>query len=344
MAYDDPSFNTGYVEGVGRFQSARMKAFWQEMVSLLSGKPIELMSFEDIRNRLRLSEESYKGLQDIEIEKIAGSVGRYRDFTNNFLPRRGEMQERWSRVYAKANSMSGLPPIEVYKVGDVYFVRDGNHRVSVARQLKTKTIQAYVTELHTPISLHQNISAAELDEATAYAEFLAETELRRTRPHHQSMQLSEPSRYGEMMQHIYLQKQILEQIETREVSLYDAASHWYDNIYRPALTLIRKYEILESLPPRKEGNPRTEGDLYLWLVGHLHQVQEEYGEAGAKTYSDALVDFLAQKKVSVPEGLFHEEGDAALITKTRTMRALNRYDNTNRPFSGDNSHIRKHTA
>ena len=92
-------------------------------------------------------------------------VGRYRDFTASFLPKNAKMQDRWSRVYAQANSMQGMPPIELYKIDDVYFVRDGNHRVSVARQMGQKSIEAHVTELPTPIDLEPGMSRTELDAA-----------------------------------------------------------------------------------------------------------------------------------------------------------------------------------
>jgi hypothetical protein len=76
-----------------------------------------------------------------------GSVGRYDDFTRSFLPRRDSDAGRWARVKAATLDLTGLPPIEVYQIGQAYFVLDGNHRVSVARQLGAPTIQAYVTEV-----------------------------------------------------------------------------------------------------------------------------------------------------------------------------------------------------
>lgn len=345
MSYDQ-SFQNNMIEGISKFQSARMGAFWEEMSALIRGRTAELMSFEDIRSRLRLSEESYRGLHDIEIDKIAGSVGRYKDFTSSFLPRRGKMQERWSRIYAHANSMAGLPPIEVYKVADVYFVRDGNHRVSVARQLKAETIQAHVTELRTPIALHPKMSPEALDQATAYANFLAETELRQTRPHHQSLELTEPSRYGELMHHIYLHQRMLEEIEKREVLLREAAAHWYDEVYRPAVTLIRKHEVMESVSSNRGEKMRTEADLYIWLISHLSAVQQEFGDSRSTTYSDALVDFLSEKRIAVPKDLLNEDDATVPITQTRLMWALHRQDDDSpRAFSGENPYVRRqHTA
>src|SRR5690606_21379043 len=183
--------DVNYQEGISAFQGARMRAFLDEMSSLLRGKSTELLSFEDIRTRLRLREEYYQGLQDVPLDKIVGSVGRYREFTRRFLPKKSVAQERWSRVYAQATGMTGLPPIELYKVGDVYFERDENHRVPVAKQMGAKTIQAHVTELPTSISLHPGMSEEELDAAAAYANFLSETRLNQVRPHHQPIVLTE---------------------------------------------------------------------------------------------------------------------------------------------------------
>src|SRR3954454_14714017 len=128
----DDNFSMNYAAGMSVFENARRHAFWKEIMSLFRGKSAELLSFDDIKARLRLREESYKGLQNVPVDKIVGSVGRYRDFTSNFLPRGSTSRDRWSRVYAQVNSLEGTPPVELYQVGDAYFVRDGNHRVSVA--------------------------------------------------------------------------------------------------------------------------------------------------------------------------------------------------------------------
>lgn len=314
---EDATFHHSMMEGMNKFQGARTRAFWKEMFDHLRGKPAELLSFDDIRHRLRLREESYKGLQDVPVDKIVGSVGRYREFTRDFLPKGNVSRERWSRVYAQANSMVGLPPIELYKVGEVYFVRDGNHRVSVARQLDAKSIQAHVTELPTYVNVHPGMSQQDLDDATAYAAFLEETGLGRTRMHHVSMQLSERSRYADLLGHIYLHKSILEHMARREIDLEEAALHWYDSVYRPAVTLIRKYNMMELL------HARTEGDLYLWLVDHMRELREQYGEESpARKISDALVDFLEDRNIPVPDDLLKEKDDSVILSRTQLMKAV----------------------
>lgn len=311
-----------YAQGINAFQGARMRGFWTELLNLVRGKPAELLSFEDVRTRLRLREEDYKGLQEIPLDKIVGSVGRYRDFTRNFQPKRQGMQERWSRIYAQASGMTGLPPIELYQVGDVYFVRDGNHRVSVARQMGARTIQAHVTELPTSICLTPDMTSRDLDEAAAYAAFLEQTGLAHTRPHHQAIELSEASRYDDLLGHIYVHQAVLSSQRGEEVPLDEAAADWYDTVYRPAITLIRKYNVLAK------DSHRTEGDLYLWMIDHLREMVEQYGEeATTRSFSDALVDYLAHKRIPVPKELLTEKDSTVELAKVDLQDALQaRYD------------------
>ncbi len=319
MMAEDSNFRSNYMEGVNRFNSARSKAFWKDMIALLRGQPAELLSFDEVKSRLRLREESYKGLQDVPLDKIAGSVGRYKEFTANFLPKSNGLKERWSRVYAVAHSMSGYPPIEVYKIGDVYFVRDGNHRVSVARQLGARTIEAHVTELPTSVNIEPGMSYADMDAAVAYASFLEESGLKRTRPHHQSMQLSEASRYHELLGHIYLHARVMEQISGQAVTTGEAAGDWYDNVYRPAVTLIRKHNMLELIHERD----RTETDLYLWMVDHLREVRDQYEDyAPSRKFSHALVDYLTQKKMPIPRELLEENDASVILTRSQARRAV----------------------
>lgn len=317
---EDRSFQTSYQEGMSKFQGLRTKAFLQEMVSLLRGQSAELLSFDDVRARLRLRAESYKGLQDIPVDKIIGSVGRHKEFTQTFLPKSDETRDRWSRVYAKVNSLEGVPPIEVYQVDDVYFVRDGNHRVSVARQIDAKTIQAHVTELPTEIDLEPGMTLEDLDAAAAYVTFLDETQLKFTRPHHQSIQLSDPSGYAELLAHIYLHGQVMEQICGEVVKTSDAATDWYDNIYRPALTLIRKHNVLERAGEEKK---HTEADLYVWMVEHLRDIRRQCGhETDTRKFSHALVDYLTEKKIAIPRDLLDEDDESVILSRTQVMKAL----------------------
>jgi hypothetical protein len=136
--------------------------------------------------------------------------------------------------------------------------------------------------------------------------------------HHQSMQLSESSRYADLLGHIYLHQSLLNQTEQREVPFEEAAANWYDNVYRPAVTLIRKYKIM----PYFEG--RTEADLYLWMVEHLREVREQYGDAGSRKISHAIVDFLEDRNLPVPTELYQENDRTLELSRSLIDEAMQR--------------------
>jgi hypothetical protein len=268
------------------FQNARMKAFWREFWAALTGKSIDLLSFEEVRQRLRLRDERYLGLQNIEIDKIVGSVGRYRDFTRGFLPRTNSGRSRWQKLDAMARGAEGFPPIEVYKVGDVYFVLDGNHRVSVARQLGATTIEAYVTELPTAVPFDANTTPDELIIKEGYAEFLRQTRLDQLHPGSQVI-LTEPDRYEQILEHISVHRYFMGLEQDRPISWQEAVESWYNNVYMPLVQLIRRHEVLDLFPGR------TEADLYVWLIKHQEAVRLQFG-GEVMTPEDTVEDFLVK--------------------------------------------------
>lgn len=287
------------IHGAQEYESATIKAFWQEMIGHLRGKPAQLLSFDEVRSRLRLREESYKGLQNIPVADIVGSVGRYQDFTSSFLPKSAVNRERWSRIYAETVGEMGLPPIEVYRVSAVYFVRDGNHRVSVARALRFTTIQAYVTELDVPICLNRLMVTKQMGAAEAYMTFLDETGLRYTRPNHEVLMLSEPSRYADLIGHLNLHRAVLAEQGYDDPTIDVAVAHWYDNVYLPAVALIRQYNVLSPV------KGRTETDLYLWLVDHLCEIEMCYSGT-TSDFTPALAAFLRHHRLPVPDELLSQ--------------------------------------
>jgi hypothetical protein len=155
-----------HYESQENWARARRGVLVQRVVCAVKHCSVDLIPFEEVRTRLHLTQKYCRGIQDIELERIRGSVGRYRDFTSTFLPRRNHLRQRWERVKS-LSSTQRTPPIEVYQVGDAYFVADGNHRVSVAWQEGRETIEASVCEFVTPIGLSAN---ADLDEVIIKSE------------------------------------------------------------------------------------------------------------------------------------------------------------------------------
>ncbi len=254
------------------FEHARNRAMTQELLAPLTKMPVDLLSYDEVRNKLHLRGGIYRGLQDVPMDKIVGSVGRYRDFTRTFLPRSGVSAQRWARIRALAES-GGWPPIEVFKVDDVYFVKDGNHRVSAAREMGLVSIEGYVTEIVSPVPLEASMTPMDLIIKADYAEFLACTQLDKLRPD-QNIEFTVPGRYQDLLTHIVAHQYCLEQGRGEPVAWEEAAIGWYDNVYLPLVRLIRDKELLREFPHR------TEADLYAWVTRYelelrqLHDVRD----------------------------------------------------------------------
>src|SRR5690349_13321561 len=155
------------------FSTARTRAFMRAMLGVVSGRKNELLAWDAVKDKLRLRGLVARGIQTVPIEKIVGSVGRYRDFDNVFLPTRNTLSSRWRKINRAFYDDVSLPPVKLYKVGDVYFVLDGNHRVSVARGHGAVYIDAEVSEAITRVPpTTQDLNADTLAILGEYFEFL----------------------------------------------------------------------------------------------------------------------------------------------------------------------------
>lgn len=253
------------------FERERRIAAMQEILSYLTGKPTDLLSFSDVSRSLHRAGGSDRGLQDIPVDAIIGSVGRYHEFTRTFLPRQDADIDRWSRVKAAMiGDPFGLPPIEVYQVGEAYFVIDGHHRVSVARQLHMKQIQAHVTEVRTRVPLTTDATADELVAKAEYADFLERTGLQELFSGI-DFTLSIPGLYSKLEEHIRVHRYFMGLDQKREIPIDEAIKDWYEKLYSPVVEIIRRRGILRDFPGR------TNTDLYLWISEHRYLLEKELG-------------------------------------------------------------------
>jgi nucleotide-binding universal stress UspA family protein len=252
------------------FRKARSQAAMKEILARFRGESTTLLPFDEVRKKLRLQSGVERGLQDIPVDAIVGSVGRYTDFTRDFLPRQDVDEYRWARVLQATTSLAGVPPIEVYKIGDVYFVKDGNHRVSVARSLGATYIQAQVTEIQTRVPITPDLRLDDLIIKAEYAEFLEKTRLDALRKG-ADLTVTVPGKYDDLLEHIDVHRYYMG-IDFRRFIPYDeAVTHWYDAVYMPVIRVIREQGILHYFPDR------TETDLYLWIMEHQVALQRELG-------------------------------------------------------------------
>jgi nucleotide-binding universal stress UspA family protein len=252
------------------FQRARKRAATHDLIARLTGRSDNLLAFDDVRRKLRATISPRRELRDIPLGAIVGSVGRATDFTRDFLPRKESDADRWARVKAAIVSQAGVPPIEVYQIGQTFFVLDGNHRVSVARELGAGYIQAYVTEVQTRVPLEPDVSLDDLIVKSEYADFLDRTRLDEQRPGC-DLAMSVPGQYGALVAQIATQQAMLAQEHGEQATFEAAAAQWYDAVYLPVIHAIRDQGILHDFPGR------SEADLYVWLAEHRAELEQSLG-------------------------------------------------------------------
>ena len=130
------------------FTRARRRARLRAVVARIRREHTSnrLLSFDDVRRELAANNRLYRGTRVVEVEEIIGSVGRWRDFDRSFLPARASVGQRWKRIDRAFQRGEDMPPVELYEIGEAYFVVDGHHRVSVARYHDVPTVEAAVAE------------------------------------------------------------------------------------------------------------------------------------------------------------------------------------------------------
>jgi hypothetical protein len=252
------------------YSRARRKAFLNRIWSVVSGQPAHLLSYDEVREKLHLGGPVYRGVQTIRIDQIAGSLNRYHQFDRAFLPTQDDTAGRWQRVDTAWYKAISLPPVVLYKVGEVYFVVDGHHRVSVAREQGQEFIDADVRECATRVNITPDLKPEDLEILGEKVDFLERTRLDRLRPG-AKIKLTIPDGFDILLEHIAVHRYFMGIDFQRDVSDDEAVMHWYDTVYLPIVKIIRSSKILKEFPGK------TEGDLYLWVLEHQHELAEQEG-------------------------------------------------------------------
>ena len=302
------------------FQRARQQAVMQQLLARFRGEGPELLPFKEIEQQLHpTGERITHGTREIPLDKIVGSVARYKDFTRSFLPKRQQDQERWAGLRAAMDDMVGVPPIEVYQVGDAYFVQDGNHRVSIARGLSSETITAHVIEIKTRVPLSADDDVNELICKARYADFLEQTNLDRSRPGADLM-MTFCGQYQNLLDQIDARRGSLQRPGDEKAarrSWEEAAAEWYDHAYLPIIQIIRELGVLHHFPDR------TEADLYVLLSERRDELELQLGwhvdietgvsdliasRDGGFTFLQRLRGWVTRRPMAEPEpGLWRQQ-------------------------------------
>ena len=278
----------------GDFGRARQREIMSRILGLLKSQKDEMLSLPDVRRIVRPDGETYRGMQTVPIAKIVGSEGRSRDFNRAFLPRHDSTMRRWVNIDVAHYQNVILPPIKLFEIGGAYFVRDGNHRVSVARLQGAEFIDAEVTSLASEVAIRPGMSREDIVRAVIDFErrrFMAETGLETERPG-ADLAFTEIGRYDEVLEHIHEHKWYLNLHQRAEIPLADAAASWYDRVYLPIVRIIRGARLLSRFPKA------TEGDLYVYIGHHWAELGRKYGpvftlEEAAEDYSTSARGSLA---------------------------------------------------
>ena len=278
---------SGWYESMAEedFARARTRELLSRISSLLDPERNRLLSLEEVIAVLKPAGETYVGMKAVEVDRIVGSEGRYRDFNRHFLPRREHLRSRWVSVDMAHYEDVPLPPVRLYEIGGVYFVRDGNHRISVAKLRGQSSIDAEVTSLDAEVPLKPGMTLEELKgevigyekrrfyERTKFGELTGDD----------SLDFTSPGRYDEILEHILVHKYYVNQSLTRELSLGEAIWSWHENVYWPIILAIQEEGLLSRFPGR------TPSDLYVFIVKHWDELKRKYGLE--YPISDAARDF-----------------------------------------------------
>jgi hypothetical protein len=252
------------------FSRARRRAFLRKVGAYLRRDPgsNQLLSFDEVKGALGTVSQVYLGMREVPVSEIVGSVGRHRDFDRAFLPSKPDLGTRWRRIDEIMDRGEELPPVSLYKIGDAYFVQDGNHRVSVARQRGVEMIDAEVVELRSRVPLDSALTAHDLLHKLEHRRLLERLPFDRVLPE-VKIQFSDVSDYRKLATYVEAHGFRLCQLWRRYVSPEEVLRDWYEYGYRPIAEMIREERILDAF------SGRTELDLYLWIVYHRERLALE---------------------------------------------------------------------
>jgi hypothetical protein len=271
------------------FQRARRRQVMSQLARRLSrdSRDVDvILPFDEVVDALGRVEERYIGLQTIELDSILGTVDRavHGGFDRQFRPTTPRVRARWERIANAARRGERLPPISVYRVGDVHFVRDGHHRVSVARALGRETIEAYVVEVVTRVGAERSLIVGDLPlkshERLFYERVPLPARARdRVRP-------TDPWDFGTLAEGVEAWGFRAMQDRAEFIDRRTAARLWFDEDYVPIVDMLRDAGMV--------GPEETETDAYMRIVGERYRLMRTH------EWSEAILSRLREEGAGSP--------------------------------------------
>jgi hypothetical protein len=260
------SRDTGFprADAEADFLRARRRQVLSRLAKWLRGEPDDvniMLPFNEVVEALGFQGERRLGLKVIRLDSIVGSVDRGRDFDRRFRPTSGRVRERWERLALAARRGEEIPPIEVYRIGELHFIIDGHHRVSVAHALGLSTIEARVTEVRTKLDPSGIRYRGDLIVKDYRRLFLERAPL--TGHARASVIVSDPWDYAKLGEHVEAWGFRLIQDEGKFTDRARIAQRWYDEEFVPVVEMLRQADMIGA---------RTEAEAYLWVAGERYRL------------------------------------------------------------------------
>jgi hypothetical protein len=225
-----------------------------------------ILPFDEVVQALGRRGERRLGLQTIELESIVGTVDRGREFDRRFRPTSGRVRPRWERINTAQRKGQAMPPIDVYRIGDLHFVKDGHHRVSVARALGLTLIDAYVTEVLTELGATREIRLADLPLKGHQRLFFERVPLAPER--RAEIRLSDEWRYAALAEAVEAWGFRAVQERGEALSRAEVAEAWFAEEYRPVVDMLREADLIRHGMSDTEAYMRVSHLRYLLLRTH----------------------------------------------------------------------------
>lgn len=226
----------------------------------------QALSFDEVVQALGRRGEQYIGTEVIPLDAIIGSVDKVRDFDRRFRPTSGRSRERWERLSRASRSGQSIPPIDVYQLGEYYFVQDGHHRVSVARALGLKVIDARVTRVNTFLSPSDIAGRADLERKHWRRVFLQRVPL--TGAARARLSVTDPVDYGTLAETIEAWAARVMHAEGQYMDQHNMAALWYSEEFEPVMAMIEEAGV--------RGEDETEADAYLRVTCERYRLIREH--------------------------------------------------------------------
>lgn len=260
------------------FLRTRRRQVLSRLASWLRREPddvSDILPFDEVVAALGRTGERRLGLQVIALESIVGSVDRTKDFDRSFRPRTPRTRERWERLARAQRRGETIPPIDVYRVGGLHFVRDGHHRVSVAIALNLRSIEARVTEVTTKIDPNGIVHRGDLITKDLRRVFVDRVPLRGRAL--ESIEVAAPWAYAELSQAVEAWGFRLMQHESRYLDRETVARRWWSEEYKPVVRMLRQADLIGD---------RSDTDAYLQLACQRYRLLRTH------RWDDEVVDQL----------------------------------------------------